>query len=115
MKRIWSWLYLYAIHQGAGEIVVFGALGARWDMTLANLMLLTHPALKHTQLSLVDGNQEISLLRGGQSIQLHGKQGDTISLIPLSPDSIGNHHPGSGISPVRTGHLPWVLHVGSAM
>jgi thiamine pyrophosphokinase len=80
---------LYAIHQGADQIVVFGALGARWDMTLANLMLLTHSALKLTRISLVDGNQEISLLRGGQSVRLHGKQGDTISLIPLSANASG--------------------------
>jgi thiamine pyrophosphokinase len=80
---------LYAIHQGAGQIVVFGALGARWDMTLANLMLLANSAFKYTWLSLVDGNQEISLLRGGQSIHLHGKQGDTISLIPLSSEASG--------------------------
>ncbi len=80
---------LYAIRQGADQIVVFGALGARWDMTLANLMLLTHSALKLTRISLVDGNQEISLLRGGHSIRLHGKQGDTISLIPLSSDASG--------------------------
>jgi thiamine pyrophosphokinase len=80
---------LYAIHQGADQIVVFGALGARWDMTLANLMLLANPAFRYTCLSLVDGNQEISLLRGGQSIQLHGKQGDTISLIPLSSEASG--------------------------
>jgi thiamine pyrophosphokinase len=80
---------LHAVHQGADEIVVLGALGARWDMTLANLMLLTHPAFQHTQLRLVDGIQEISLLRGGQSLLLNGRKGDTVSLIPLSPSALG--------------------------
>ena len=80
---------LYAIQQGSSEIVILGALGDRIDMTLANLMLLTHPAYKLFRLSLVDGNQEVRILRGGQNIQLYGKPGDTISLIPLSPTATG--------------------------
>ncbi len=79
----------YAIQQGSSEIVIFGALGARMDMTLANLMLLTHPAYKHSRLSLVDGNQEVRILQEGKSIQVYGKPGDTISLIPLSPTAAG--------------------------
>jgi len=79
----------YAIQQGSSEIVIYGALGARMDMTLANLMLLTHPTYKHSRLSLVDGNQEVRILREGQRIQLYGKPGDTISLIPLSPTASG--------------------------
>ena len=46
----------YAIEHAARQIIVYGALGARWDMTLANLMLLTHPALQSVQLSLIDGH-----------------------------------------------------------
>jgi len=79
----------FAIQQGSSEIVIYGALGARMDMTLANLMLLTHPAYKHSRLSLVDGNQEVRILREGQGIQLYGNPGDTISLIPLSPTASG--------------------------
>ena len=80
---------LYAINHEARQVIVYGALGARWDMTLANLMMLTHPALMNTQLRLIDGYQEISLLRSGQALQIHGNIGDTISLIPLSPNAIG--------------------------
>jgi thiamine pyrophosphokinase len=53
-------------------------------MTLANLMLLSHPALQLTRLRLIDGNQQISLLGGGQTLQIQGTIGDTVSLIPLS-------------------------------
>lgn len=80
---------LHAIHQDSDQIVVYGALGARWDMTLANLMLLTHSAFINTRLSLIDGNQEIRVLRGSGSMQLHGKAGDTVSLIPLSGEASG--------------------------
>jgi len=80
---------LHAIHLGYDHINVYGALGARWDMTLANLMLLAHPAFANTRLSLIDGYQEISLLRGGERVQLHGKAGDAVSLIPLSAEASG--------------------------
>lgn len=78
---------LHAVHQGATLIKVYGALGARWDMTLANLMLLTHPAFQHSGLKLVDGNQEISLLRGGNHLLIQGVKGDTVSLVPLSSEA----------------------------
>ncbi len=80
---------LHAVHRGYDHIIVYGALGARWDMTLANLLLLTHPSFTHTRLDLIDGNQEISLVRGGERVQLHGKTGDIVSLIPLSAEASG--------------------------
>jgi thiamine pyrophosphokinase len=79
----------HAIHLGAEEICIFGALGARWDMTLANLMLLTHPAFQSTRIQIVDGNQEINLLRGGDCLDVHGRRGDLISLIPISSVAVG--------------------------
>ncbi|MEA3349147.1 MAG: thiamine diphosphokinase [Chloroflexota bacterium] len=71
------------------DVLVFGALGARWDMTVSNLLLLTHPDFAFTSISLLDGPQEISLLRGGQSLSLQGQSGDTLSLIPLHGDAHG--------------------------
>ncbi|HSQ17102.1 MAG TPA: thiamine diphosphokinase, partial [Anaerolineales bacterium] len=80
---------LFAAEQGVEKIIVYGALGARWDMTLANLMLLTHPRLQACNLSIIDGGQIIRLLRGGQHIIIQGQPGDTVSLIPLSPEVSG--------------------------
>lgn len=71
------------------EIIIYAALGARWDMTLANLMLLTHPAFQQIRLHLIDGNQQIDLLRGGKSLTLQGDPGNTVSLIPLSTHASG--------------------------
>ena len=93
---------LHAVKRDVRQIIVYGALGARWDMTIANLMLLAHPALQHTQLSLIDGNQQISLLRGGQTLQLQSKRGDTVSFIPLSPEARG----------ITTSGLEYPLHNG---
>jgi thiamine pyrophosphokinase len=74
---------------GVEEIIVLGALGARWDMTLANLLLPAQPGYAGVGVRLVDGGQEIALLRGGESLGLRGRAGDTISLIPLSAEARG--------------------------
>ncbi|MBM3145656.1 MAG: thiamine diphosphokinase [Chloroflexi bacterium] len=71
------------------EIIIFGALGARWDMTLANMLLLAHPDFCSSNIRIVDGPQELSSLRGGQTRQISGQPGDTVSLIPMMGDARG--------------------------
>jgi len=74
---------LHAQSKGANKIIVYGAIGGRLDMTLGNLMVLTHPDLKSV-VKLVCGNEEIRVLRDGNLLTLPGTIGDTVSLIPLS-------------------------------
>jgi thiamine pyrophosphokinase len=73
----------HAVQRGAENILVIAALGARWDQTLANLLLPAASLLQDTRVSLIDGPQEIHLVRGPERLELAGKQGDTVSLIPL--------------------------------
>ncbi len=69
------------------EILILAALGARWDQTIANLLL---PArLPGVRVRLVDDAQEITYVRGGECIELLGSPGDTVSLIPLAGDVRG--------------------------
>ena len=79
----------HAVALGASEIIVLGALGARWDQTLANLLLPGAAGFEHVRIRLVDGAQEIMLARPGIPLVLTGRPGDTISLIPLSDDALG--------------------------
>ena len=72
----------WCVEQGAQEIIVLGALGGRFDQTLANLYLLALPALRQIRIELVDGEQSVRLLRPGSHI-INGHAGDTVSLIPL--------------------------------
>ncbi len=72
---------------GADDIVLVGALGARWDMTLANFMLLAAPELFGCRVRILDGMQEISLVHGGETRQFDGSAGDLLSLIPLRSDA----------------------------
>ena len=71
------------------EILVLGALGARWDMTIANILLLAAPELTGLTVRLIDSQQEIILLRGEGKISFHGRKGDTLSLLPLGQDARG--------------------------
>lgn len=73
----------------AEQILVFGALGARWDQTLANLLLPAAPGLENIPIRLLDGPQEIVLLRPGGIRTLSGCPGDTVSLIPLAGPAHG--------------------------
>ena len=74
---------------GADEMLVLGGLGARWDQTLANLLLPAAEALAGVHIRLLDGSQEVFLLRGGESAAITGSPGDTVSLIPLGGDALG--------------------------
>lgn len=78
-----------ALEEAPTEIIIYGALGMRWDMTLANLLMLGHPAFQQFSVTLVDGCQRLRLLHGGETLLLHGEAGDMVSLIPLTPDTAG--------------------------
>jgi thiamine pyrophosphokinase len=78
-----------AANRGVREVFVFAAVGARWDQTLANLLLPTATGFEHLEIRLIDGPQEVALLSGGSSIQIHGQAGDTVSLIPIGGDAVG--------------------------
>ncbi len=90
----------YAVSVGVSEALLFGALGDRWDQTLANLLLPAAPGLQSLQIRLVDGRQEISLLRPGAPLAIQGKVGETVSLIPLGGDVQG----------ITTSGLEYALH-----
>ncbi len=79
----------HARDHGASEILVLGALGARWDQTLANLLLPASSAYSDLQIRLVDQEQEITLIRAGQTVNVTGRVGETVSLIPLAGDAGG--------------------------
>ena len=75
---------LLAQERGAAEILVYGAVGGRLDMTFGNLILLAHPQLD-VPTTLICEQEEVHLLRPGSSVTLEGSTGDTLSLLPLQP------------------------------
>jgi thiamine pyrophosphokinase len=79
----------YANERGAQEILVLGALGSRWDQSLANLLLPAAGPLASANITLMDGLQEMRLVRPGRELEIHGSPGDTVSLIPLGIKTLG--------------------------
>ena len=62
-------------------IWVTAALGGRLDQTLGNIFLLTRPELEGVNVRLMDGEQEVFLIR--DQAPLTGEPGQNVSLLPL--------------------------------
>ena len=90
---------VHAVQEGATAITVLGALGGRLDHALANILLLTLPALVGASVRIAEGDQQALLARGGETLELEGARGDLVSLLPLGGDACG----------VTTWGLAWAL------
>ena len=75
---------MLAQERGASEILVYGAVGGRLDMTFGNLTLLAHPDLR-TPTTLICGAEEVHLLKPAGFLELDGIPEEIVSLIPLQP------------------------------
>lgn len=100
-----------ALTQGADEVVVLAALGARWDQTLANMLLLALERYGRVPMCVVEGAQTLRVLRPGQAHQLTGASGDTLSLIPISGAAKGITTSGLDY-PMQHGTLPFGATLG---
>lgn len=75
---------LYTAKRYDEAILIFGASGGRLDQTLANILLLAHPALKSRRVEILARYERAWLVTADSEIQ--GDAGDTVSLIPLGGD-----------------------------
>ncbi len=78
-----------AVKLGASEITLYGLLGGRWDMIFANMLLLASPSYDGIRVCVVDGNTRAYIIRSGETLELSGQSGDTVSAIPLSEAAHG--------------------------
>lgn len=81
-----------ALERGADHIVVLGAFGGeRFDHAIANVGLLAMPALAGRSVELIDARTRVRLLRGpaaggrAAAVDLPGRVGDVVSLLPFGP------------------------------
>lgn len=84
----------FAVENGATEIILFGLLGGRWDMSISNIMLLTTPRFEHVNFYILNGTDELYILRGGKELCFQGNPGDHVSVIPLTPLATGISYQG---------------------
>jgi len=75
--------------RGATTLSLFGALGGRWDMSLANLLLPAAPAYKHMRITLYDDQTRIDLLHSNTQLTLSATPGSRVSLIPINGPAEG--------------------------
>ena len=68
------------VEKGCREVCIVGGLGGRFDQMLANLSLLTRPALESCDARMDDGQTEVFIIR--KRARVHGRPGDTVSLVP---------------------------------
>ena len=69
--------------EGAADFVVIaGGLGGRFDHTLGSVILLEQLSCAGLGGYVTDGRQRVYLLRNG--LQIQGKPGDQVSIIPLT-------------------------------
>ena len=87
-----------AIEMDPKQILIIAALGGRLDQTLANISLLTNLRLSTFDIRLEDGVEEILLCR--DRVEVHGRSGDLVSLIPWQGAASG----------IETSGLRWPLH-----
>ena len=78
-----------AAERKASEIIILGALGNRWDMSLSNVLVLAAPFLKGVKTRILDDCQAITCLRGGQKVEFKGRPGDLLSLSSLQDPTGG--------------------------
>ncbi len=86
-----------AVEDGHAAILVVGAFGGRLDQTLANLSLLSDPALAGRDVRLDDGIEEAFFIR--RAGRVLGGPGEIVSLLPW----------GVPVEGVATAGLRWPL------
>jgi len=70
----------YTLDAGYRSMLIVAALGGRLDQSLANLALLTDPALAALEVRLEDGIEEAFFVHHRAVIE--GRAGDSVSLLP---------------------------------
>ncbi len=78
-----------ACSRGATAVSLFGALGGRWDMSLANLLLPAGPAYERMRITLYDNQTRIDLLHSNSRLNLSAAPGSRVSLIPINGPAEG--------------------------
>lgn len=76
-----------ALEKGATRISILGATGGRLDHTLGNLFLLARCLPGGIPACIMDQEQCIHLT--DQALTLEGAVGDTLSLLPATPEACG--------------------------
>ena len=87
-----------ACEKGTCQVCLLGALGGRWDMSLANIMLAAQGKYREIDIFLVGDDCRMRILHPGRQHSVFNHDGATVSLLPLEGNTegvtlIGFHYP----------------------
>lgn len=80
---------LAALEWHPARVYIIGAVGGRLDHEFANILLLTALNLAALDIRIIDNYQEVFLAKPGQWNMLCGREGDSLSLLPVGGDVQG--------------------------
>ena len=96
-----------ALDRGATAVWLVGALGGRWDMSLANIMLCALEKYRSLPITLMGADCRMHILRAGHPFTVHPTHpGRKVSLLPLGGDIQGITLEGFQY-PLRDASLPF--------
>ncbi len=91
-------------------VILAGALGGRWDMSLANVMLVAQDKYKQMAITIVADGSIIHVLHPGKPFTVTGIPGQTVSFLPIK----GNVH-GLNLSGFEYPLQNHTIHFGSSI
>lgn len=71
-------------HDGVTHVTLLGALGGRFDMSLSNVLLLSHSKYEHITFKIIDHQHILHIINPSNPLVLNGRTGDVVSLLPLT-------------------------------
>ncbi|MBU1566835.1 MAG: thiamine diphosphokinase [Proteobacteria bacterium] len=77
------------LKKGTRKVWLFGGLGGRWDMSLANVLLTATEKYKTLSFTIPGPGCIMNILHPGEPFTLHGAPGQRVSLLPLHGDVQG--------------------------
>lgn len=78
-----------AAQEGAKRVWLYGILGGRWDMSIANLLLAAGDKYQTIRIHIVGEGCRMHILHPAGPHHLHTRAGTTFSLLPLGGDVHG--------------------------
>ncbi|MCP3890577.1 MAG: thiamine diphosphokinase [Desulfobulbaceae bacterium] len=77
----------FALKENVSSLHILAALGGRWDMSLANILLLANSKYKSISITLESHDNSMRILHPGTNV-IDGKKGQRVSLLPLQGDAM---------------------------
>ncbi len=77
------------LEKNINDVCLLGALGGRWDMSLANILLIARTAYSPLRITLLGDDCRIHILHPHRPLTIADEPGTTVSFLPIKGDVHG--------------------------